>query len=478
MSRKWLKKYSNSSLVHKAYKFAKEAHKNVKRRSGDYYITHCLKVAETLDEWKMDESSIAAALLHDVVEDTVYSKEDLRKEFGEEVAFLVNGVTKLKKINYPDQKRDVENIRKLIISFSKDLRVILIKLADRLHNLQTLKFMPPDKQIKISWETTEIYAPLAYRLGMQSLSGQLEDLSFPYLHPEEYEWLISTVKEKYESRAEYSEKIKRSIKRILLNHNIKSIAIDARAKRYSSLYKKLLRYDMDIEKVHDLVALRIIVKTIEECYATMGVIHQKWAPVPGKIKDYIARPKPNGYRSLHTTVFCDEKRIVEFQIRTQEMHEENELGIAAHWAYQQSKKNNKNKFEVKKIRDLEWVRQLRNWQTYFTDSKEFVDSIKVDFFKDRIFTITPKNDVIDLPVGATPVDFAYQIHSEIGDQCVGARVNGKIVPLDLELESGDVVEIITQKKKKPSKDWLRFTKTAMAKKKIKTRLKDKKKYNN
>lgn len=469
MDKSWLKKYSDSSLVNRAYEFAKEAHGGVKRRNGDPFIIHCLKTAETLYKWGMDESSIAAALLHDVVEDTKYSAERIKKEFGEEVAFLVRGVTKLKKIKYPDQNRDIENIRKLIISFSKDLRVIMIKLADRLHNLQTLEFMPPEKQKKIAWETTEIYAPLAYRLGMQKLSGDLEDLSFPYLHPEEYKWLVGAVKEKYEERVRHAEKAKRMVKRLLENNNMRPITVDARAKRYSSLYKKLLRYDMDIEKVYDLVALRLIVKTKEECYIALGIIHQKFPPIPRKIKDYISRPKPNGYRSLHTTVSYMENNIIEIQIRTQEMHDENELGIAAHWAYQQTKSSGKNS-KPKHVRDLEWVRQLRNWYSRFANPKEFLESIKIDFFKDRIFVITPKNDVIDLPAGATPVDFAYQIHSEIGNRCVGAKVNGRIIPLSSELKSGDMVEIITQKNKKPSEDWLRFTKTSLAKKKIKSRL--------
>jgi len=364
----------------------------------------------------------------------------------------------------------MENWRKLILAFSKDLRVVIIKLADRLHNLKTLNYLPPDKQKGIALETADIYAPLAYRLGMQKLSGELEDLSFPYLHPAEYQWLLKMVKEKYTEREAYAQKIKPLLEKILAEHNIKPLAIDSRAKRYFSLYKKLLRYNMDLEKIYDLVALRIIVKTPEDCYAALGIIHQFWPPLPGRIKDYIARPKPNGYQSLHTTVFCINHKIIEIQIRTQKMHEEDELGIAAHWAYEQSKdtKDYKKKMPVFASRkDLAWVKQLQNWQQKFTDPEEFLNSLKIDFFKDRIFVITPHNEVVDLPAGATPVDFAYHIHSEIGDQCTGAKVNGKIVPLDYELKSGDIVEILTQKGKKPSKSWLEFIKTSVARDHIK-----------
>jgi len=469
-----LKTYlDHKSLVYRAYVFAKEAHQNDLRASGDPYFTHSVQVAETILKWKLDEASIATALLHDVVEDTEYSLKDLEKKFGEEVAFLVDGLTKLKNINYTEKQSEIENLRKFVLSFTKDLRVVIIKLADRLHNMQTLSFLSEDRQKRMAWETVEIYAPLAYRLGMQKLSGDLEDLAFPYIHPEEYAWLLETIKNSYEDRKTYSEKTKPVVTKLLSKHGIKPISIDARAKRYSSLYKKLMRYDMDIEKVHDLVALRIIVKTIEDCYTVLGIIHQTWAPLPGKIKDYIARPKSNGYRSLHTTVFCIDNYITEFQIRTKEMHEEAELGIAAHWAYQQervSKERLKKWTGVKNKRELKWVEQLRNWQKTFTNYDEFVKSLKIDFFKDRIFVITPNNDIIDLPSGATPVDFAYSIHSEIGDQCVGAKVNGKIVSLDYVLNSGDIVEIIIQRGKKPSENWLRFVQTSGARERIKSAL--------
>lgn len=474
----WLKNYPPQSIVSQAYEFAKNAHKDAKRLTGDPYITHCLAVAKTVRDWQLDGSSIAAALLHDVVEDTVYALKDIEERFGVEIAFLVSGLTKLKTFRYPTKDPDVENLRKLIISFSRDLRVVIIKLADRLHNMQTLGALTAEDQKRVALETADIYAPLAYRLGMQRLSGELEDLTFPYLQPTEYEWLKKTVKEKFSERQRYAEKLKPLVLKKLLEHGIKPLEIDSRAKRWSSLYKKLLRSGMNLEKIYDLVALRIIVKTVEECYAVLGVIHKNWQPLPGRIKDYIARPKPNGYKSLHTTVFCVDNKITEIQIRTQEMHDEAELGIAAHWAYQQIKDSKKHYEKWKGVtqrKELLWVEQLRNWQKSFGNQKEFIDAIKVEFFKDRIFAITPQNDVIDLPAGATPVDFAYRIHSEIGNQCVGAKVNGQIASLDCELNSGDVVEIITQKGKKPSPDWLRFIKTSFAANYIKKALRAKNK---
>lgn len=476
---KWLEQYPPQSIVRKAFEFAQKAHKNTKRLNDEPYINHCLSVAQSVHEWKLDEASIAAALLHDIVEDTHFTAADIEKEFGKEIASLVEGLTKLKKLRYSQSSAQAENLRKLVIAFSKDLRVILIKLVDRRHNMQTLKALSPRRQKRIAWETAEIYAPLAYRLGMHKLSGELEDLSFPYLHPKEYKWLISTVEEQYAERDAYAKKVKPILEATLKKHGIEPLTIDYRAKRYFSLYKKLLRYEMDLGKIYDLVALRIIVKNVEECYAVLGIIHQIWPPLPGRIVDYIARPKPNGYRSLHTTVFCVDNKITEIQIRTKEMHEENELGIAAHWAYRQLKhdKDYLKKWQsVADNKELLWVRQLQEWQKHFSNSEEFLKSLKVDFFKDRIFAMTPKNEVIDLPVGATPVDFAYHIHTEIGDQCVGAKVNDKIVAVDYQLQSGDVVEIITQKGKKPSDSWLQFTKTSTARGHIRTaiRSKDKK----
>ncbi len=462
--------------IKKAYDLAFRLHQGQKRKNGEPYFNHVLAVAETIAEWGLDEASIMAGLLHDVVEDTTYTSEQIKKEFGEEVAFLVEGVTKLGKIKYSGVERQVENLRKMMLALSQDLRVIIIKLADRLHNMKTLNALPPQKQKRIALETSEIYAPLAYRLGMQWISGELEDLAFPYIYPKEYRWLIDNVKEKYDERAAYVEKVKPILNKTLTDAGIEVLKLDYRAKRYSSLYKKLLREDMNIEKIYDLIALRIVVKSVEDCYAALGIIHNNWPPLPNKIKDYIALPKPNGYRSLHTTVFFIDNKITEIQIRTEEMHKESETGIAAHWAYELSKStkgylDNKASFANKK--ELQWVNQLKNWQNEFSNPEEFLESLKIDFFKDRIFVITPKGEVMDLPTGSTPVDFAYQIHTDIGNSCSGAKVNGKIVPLDYQLRSGDILEIFTQKNKKPSESWLEFVKSTNAKNHIKSGLKAK-----
>ncbi len=474
------------SLIEKAYNFAKTSHQGQKRKSGENYFSHSYQTALKIADWQLDSPTIAAALLHDVAEDTSLSIDYIKKEFGEEIAFLVDGVTKIGRIKYHENNHNkvsktpkrqsemqAENLRKLVLALSQDIRVILIKLADRLHNMETLSAIAPQKQKRIALETSEIYAPLAYRLGMTNLSGELEDLAFPYLHPREYKWLIENIFEKYEERQKYLEKVKSVIEKTLRDEKINVVKIDFRAKRYSSLYKKLFRYDMNLEQIYDLVALRIIVKTVEDCYAALGIIHQRFPPMPGRIKDYIAMPKPNGYRSLHTTVFCLENRPTEFQIRTENMHQEAENGIAAYWAYSQAKETKKYQksqtiFADKK--ELHWINQLKDWQKEI-GSEEFVQSLKIDFFKDRIFAITPKGEVIDLPTGSTPVDFAYAIHTTIGDSCVGAKINNKIAPLDYQLQSGDLVEILIQKSKKPSESWLKFAKTSAARKKIKSAVK-------
>jgi len=459
------------AFIEKAFNFSQKAHSGQKRKSGEPYFNHAYETALKLAEWRLDTATIAAGLLHDVLEDAGINLDELKKEFGEETAFLVDGVTKLGRLKYRGIEKQAENLRKMILALGEDLRVVFIKLADRLHNMKTLSALPIQKQKRIALETSEIYAPLAYRLGMANLAGELEDLAFPFLHPQEYKWLIENVKERYEEREKYLEKVRVVLEKAFKENNIKPLKIDFRAKRFASLYKKLLRYDMNLEQIYDLVAFRIIVKTVEECYAVLGIIHQLWPPLPGKIKDYIALPKPNGYRSLHTTVFCLDNKPTEFQIRTQEMHDEAENGIAAYWAYAQAK-DTKEYRETKPIfaekKELAWVRQLREWQKGVVGSEEFIKSLKIDFFKDRIFAVTPKGEVIDLPTGATPVDFAYAIHTEIGDQCIGAKVNNKIVPLDYQLQSGDLVEILTQKSKKPSESWLGFVKTDIARRKIKS----------
>lgn len=456
-------------LIRRAAQFAKRAHRNQKRVSGDYYFSHLIATAEKLAKWKMDSLCIAAGFLHDTIEDCDIAPTELSSLFGPEVLFLVEGVTKLGTLRYQEEKKvGIESLRKMILAISRDLRVIFIKLADRFHNMQTLSFLPHQKQHRIALETLEVYAPLAYRLGMQGVAGELEDLAFPYTHPKHYIWLKENVRESYEERDRYVRTIEPIVRQQIKDAGITPISIDYRAKRLYSLYRKLLRYDMNLEQIYDLVALRIIVSTIEECYLIMGVIHQLWPPMPGRIKDYIALPKSNGYRSLHTTVFCVNNKPTEFQIRTAQMHEEAEHGAAAHWLYESRKESHQRSEKHTLTRELEWVKQLKEWQNQFPGSKEFLDALKVDFFSDRIFVLTPKGRVVDLPDGATPVDFAYHVHTEIGNSCVGARVNNKIVTLDYALQSGDIVEILVQKSKKPSESWLSFVKTDYAKKKIKS----------
>ncbi len=471
------------TLIARAYAFAEKAHRAQKRRSGEPYFNHVLATAEILSQWHMDEATIAAGLLHDTVEDTGVSLEKIRAEFGDEVAFLVDGVTKLGRLKYRGVESKAENMRKMVLALSQDLRVVFIKLADRMHNMHTLDALPPVKQKRIALETSEIYAPLAYRLGMYSVSGELEDIAFAYLSPKEYEWLKRTTEEQYAERLAYLESIKPEVEALLKKHEIKNFRIDFRAKRYSSLYKKLLKRNMDIGSVHDLVAMRIIVGTVAECYAVLGVIHEAWPPVPGRIKDYIALPKPNAYRSLHTTVIGPDEHLVEFQIRTREMHEESEYGVAAHWLYKEKDKR-RGVSPEKLAHDIAWVRQLREWQDRVfgseggdaegkVDAENFLEAMKIDFFRHRIFVITPRGDVIDLPAGATPIDFAYHVHSELGDQATGARVNGILMPLDHELASGDMVEIVRQRGKKPSEDWLKFAKTEAARNHIRAALRAK-----
>ncbi|HUX35457.1 MAG TPA: RelA/SpoT family protein [Candidatus Paceibacterota bacterium] len=474
-----------NTLIGRAYVFAERAHKGQQRKNGEPYFSHVLATAETLQQWRMDEQTIAAGLLHDVVEDTAVTEEELKKEFGEEMTFLVDGVTKLSRIKYRGTEAKAENLRKMILAISQDLRVIFIKLADRLHNMKTLSALPPVKQKRIALETSEIYAAIAYRLGMWELSGELQDLAFIYLQPEEFKWLQENVADEFETRRNYLETIKPVLEETLKRDNIKPVSIDFRAKRYYSLYKKLHQHDMDINRVYDLVAMRLVFETVPECYAALGVINNLWPPLPGRIKDYIAMPKPNNYRSLHTTVIGPEGRHVEIQLRTKEMHDENEFGIAAHWLYKEQQRpgffsrrsKKKEPLGEKLAASLAWLKQLRDWQEKRKQEtgnpEEFLENMKADFFKDRIFAITPRGDVIDLPRGATPVDFAYHIHTEIGDNAIGSKINGKIMPLDTDLKSGDMIEVLTQKNKKPSEDWLKFVKTSIAKEHIKAALRDK-----
>ncbi|MFH0890617.1 MAG: RelA/SpoT family protein [Candidatus Liptonbacteria bacterium] len=471
-------KMEPDGLIARAYRFAEKAHAGQKRKTGEPYFNHVKATAENLSGWHLDETTIAAGLLHDTMEDTGVPLETLKGDFGEEVAFLVDGVTKLGHIKYRGVETQVENMRKMFLAISEDLRVVFIKLADRLHNMQTLGALPPQKQKRIALETDEIYAPIAYRLGMQNLSGMLRDLAFPYLYPQEEKWLKRMVKDEYAEREKYLKHIQPALKEAFNEIGLKNYAIDFRAKRYSSLYHKLMRHDMDINQIYDLVAMRIIVDSVSDCYLVLGVVHKIWPPLPGRIKDYVAMPKPNGYRSLHTTVIGPKEKFVEIQIRTRQMHEENENGIAAHWLYEQKRHGGGKRSNLGKLaEELKWVQQLRRWQDDLAGNKpeEALNSMKVDYFRDRIFAITPRGDVIDLPIGSTPVDFAYQIHSDIGDSCVGAKVNDKFVPLDYELHSGDVVLVLTQKGKRPSEDWLKSAKTSIARDHIRLTLKRKNK---
>ncbi|HRY52306.1 MAG TPA: RelA/SpoT family protein [Candidatus Portnoybacteria bacterium] len=465
----------DADLIERAYDFAKKIHAGQKRASGEDYIAHCIGAAEIVADLKVDSKTIAATLLHDVIDDGPGDKAELEKqvekEFGREITFLVNGVTKLGKIKYRNVQRQIENLRKMFLAMAEDIRVVIIKLADRLHNMRTLSALPEEKQQRIANETLNIYAPLADRLGIGHLKGELEDLSFKHLMNGEYQWLLNQVRDQIDQREKYLAKIIPDLKKEIQKEGVSLIEIHWRAKHYWSLYKKLQRYEMNLNRIYDLVALRIIVKDIDDCYATLGLIHKLWRPLPGRIKDYIALPKPNGYQSIHTTVFCQGGKITEIQIRTQKMHEEAEHGIAAHWYYSEQKGL---KSYLKKIftpapeKELKWIKQLQDWQKEtHAAPEEFFQSLKIDFFKDRIFVFTPMGDVIDLPEGATPLDFAYTIHSDIGQHCQGAKVDGKMVALGTTLHNGQVVEIITQKNARPSQDWLKIAKTNQALNKIK-----------
>lgn len=458
------------TMVELAYDFANKAHAGQKRLDGSDYINHSLETAYTLAHMNLDIDTIIAGLLHDVPEDTSITLEEIEKNFGPQVAKLVRGVTKLGKLKYRGLERYAENLRKMFVAMAEDVRVVIIKLADRLHNLKTLSYLPPVKQQRIARETLEIYAPIANRLGIGELKGELEDLAFGYVYPEEYAWTVKQSQTRLEDQLVYVNKVIEEVKTLLTKNNINFISIHGRVKHLYSLFRKLQRKDMDISKVYDLVAVRIVVNNEADCYHVLGLLHSQWKPLPGRIKDYIAQPKPNGYRSLHTTVFGDGGRIVEFQIRDPIMHDHAEYGIAAHWHYKEGKQT-----ELKlPPEQLKWITELLQWQKEITDNEQYLDSLKLDIFQNRIFVFTPKGDVIDLPEDATPVDFAYHIHTDIGNHCIGARVNEKMCPLDTTLKSGDLVEIITDKHRQgPSEDWLKFAKTNMARTHIKSYLKKK-----
>ncbi|MFY9457417.1 MAG: bifunctional (p)ppGpp synthetase/guanosine-3',5'-bis(diphosphate) 3'-pyrophosphohydrolase [Candidatus Spechtbacterales bacterium] len=463
-------KTADRKLIAEAFGFAKKAHGEQKRESGEDYIAHPLHTALTLSEMNADAKTVAAGLLHDVLDDTGATKKQLEEKFGEEVVFLVEGVSKLGKIKYRGVERHAENLRKMLLAMAQDFRVVLIKLADRYHNLQTLDALPAAKQKRIALESLEIYAPLAFRFGVSELSKKIEDLAFKYCYPQEYNLILSKVEALYPEREKYLEEIKPYVLKELKKEGIIPVEIQTRAKHYWSLYEKLKKYNMNWDAIYDLVAMRIIVKDIEQCYGALGVIHKLCRPLPGRIKDYIALPKPNGYQSLHTTAFCKGGNITEFQIRTRNMHDAAENGIAAHWLYTET---NKPKGGAKANRkEFAWVAQIRDWQQEIRDSADFLDTLKIDVFSNRIFVFTPRGDVIDLPEGATPIDFAYAIHSSLGDTCSSAKVNKEMVSLDCPLKNGDMVEIIKDPKKKPSRDWLLFVKTNTARARIRAHLKE------
>jgi len=468
-------KKNEIDTIKRAHFFTDTAHKNQVRKSGEPYITHPTQTAINLVNMNLDTPTITAGLLHDVPEDTTYTLVDIEKEFGSEVAKLVTGVTNLGKIKYRGIERFAENLRKMFISMAQDVRVILIKMADRLHNMQTLYYLPKEKQKRISMEVLEIYAPIAHRLGMGQIKGQLEDLAFPYAYPEEFKKFQSQVISNYKDRVKYINELIEKVRDELLKEKIKIYTIHGRTKHLYSLYRKLMRpqYNNDISRIYDLVAVRIVVPTVEDCYKVLGIIHQMWKPLPGRIKDYIAQPKPNSYQSLHSTIFGPKKTMVEFQIRTQEMHQQAEFGIAAHWRYKQMGKGYMSRLKgyhhkgYKTPKKLDWINELASWQSEIGDNEEFLKELKIDVFQDRLLVFTPNGDVIDLPEHATPIDFAYYIHSDIGNHCVGAKINEKIEKLDTPLRSGDVVEILTDRSRKgPSRDWLSIAKTSSAKSKI------------
>ncbi len=456
--------------IRRAFLFAKEAHRGQKRHSGEEYITHPFAVASILYDLSLDPHTIVAALLHDVLEDTPIPEERISELFGSDVLFLVKGVTKIKSIELKSSTASsYPTLMRMLFAMADDIRVIMIKLADRLHNLKTLQHMPPHRQKEIAINSIKTYAPIAERFNMGRFRGSIEDLAFPYAYPEKYTELIAMTQPYFEERTQYATITKPIIEQFLKEQNVKFMNIDCRVKHYYSLYKKLLRKNNNIDLIHDLVAFRIIVPDIETCYQTLGLIHQRYVPMPTLIKDYIALPKPNGYQSLHTTVFCEKGKLVEFQIRTDVMHEQAEQGIAAHWSYSESGKQKNN--TASKI-ELAWVNKIREWRTYIKNPQEFYDHLKLDIFKERIFVFTPKGDVKDLPVGATPIDFAYAVHSEIGDRYSGAKVNGKMVSLKYKLQNSDVCQILTDKKQKPRSDWLAIAQTIEARRHIKNYLRD------
>ena len=455
---------SDRDMLLHAYDFARDAHRNQKRASGEPYFIHPCAVADILIDLGLDAETIAGALLHDVIEDTPVTEEDVRREFGEGVLTLVSGVTKLDKIVFKSQEEEeAENFRKIFIAMAKDIRVIIIKLADRLHNMRSLNFLSKERQRKMARETLDIYAPIAGRLGISQVKCELEDLCLKYLDPEAFEYLVENIHQKLEERNRFVDFVVEEINGILEESHIHG-EVFGRPKHFYSIYKKMKDKHKTLDQIYDLTAVRVIVGTVDECYEVFGKIHKKWKPVPGRIKDYIATPKPNLYQSLHTTVVTNFGQPFEIQIRTEEMHRTAEYGIAAHWKYKENREE-----ETSLDQRIAWIREVMELQGGLKDSKEFMDTVKGELYSTELLVFTPQSKVISLPAGATPVDFAYAIHSEVGNRCTGAKVNGKIVPLNTKLETGDVVEIITSPNSKgPSRDWLKFIKSSSARAKIKS----------
>ena len=462
---------SDFSMVEKAYKLAVDAHKDQKRKSGEPYIIHPLKVAYILAELELDMESIVAGILHDIIEDTEYSYEDISNMFSEEIAALVDGVTKLGKLSYTTKEEvQAENYRKMFLAMAKDIRVILIKLADRLHNMRTLNYMKPEKQKEKAQETLDIYAPLAHRLGISKIRSEMEDLCFKYLDPDAFFDLATKIERKKEERDEFVQDIVKELQQKMDEAGIKG-KVYGRTKHFFSIYKKMVNQNKTMDQIYDLFAIRALVDNVKDCYAVLGIVHTMYTPMPGRFKDYIAMPKPNMYQSLHNSLIGPHGQVFEVQIRTWEMHRTSEYGIAAHWKYKEGKANEKgNKATRRDEEKLAWLRQIMEWQQDMADNKEYLDTLKQDFniFSTQVYAFTPQGDVIQLTKDSTPIDFAYMIHTAVGNKMVGARVNNKIVPIDHRIQNGDIVEIITsQNSKGPNRDWLNLVKSAQARTKIK-----------
>ena len=452
--------------IQKAYLFSKKAHTGQKRRSGEDYITHPLHVAEILVDLNMDSESIITALLHDVVEDTPVSLEDIEKEFGPSIRFLLDGVTKISKMNFRNSyQKQSENIRKMIVAMGKDVRVILVKLADRLHNLRSLKYMPPAKQIKIAKETLEVYTPLASRLGMNEIKTEMEDLSFKFSQPDVFEHLNHKMKTFNKNKTTYIEHVIQLLKKNLQTNNVWNFEVKGRYKNLYSIHNKMIHQNISFESIHDIIAFRICVEELHECYEALGLVHALWKPIPGRFKDFIAMPKRNNYQSLHTTVLGPEAWQIEIQIRTYDMHLIAERGVASHWIYKIKQGKNISSSNLSKFN---WLKDLVDWHKNSDNSEEFLENIKRDLFESEIYILTPEGEIKELPKGATPIDFAYAIHTQLGERTSGAKVNGNQVPLDYQLQSGDTIEIISSHQPKPSKDWLKICVTSKARSKIKS----------